>query len=285
MDNKLCLKDEAKRGFTLVELLTVVAIIAILLSILAPSTVRALELARRSTCATRLDGIGNALAMYAQSNNQRGPFVDPKGGHCDKRVGFPSRSYSPYAERRLHRSNSVNLWLLWYADYVDLDIYICPSAGHESEDDPIKSDGEKYSDFSGRKHLSYGYQLPYNSRASADGLGPGAWTTIMESGVAIAADMSPYVKSDGSWHSYSPTITGWGKNDLTDDEIEAGNSPNHDGEGQNVLYADGHVSWTERADVGIDNDNVYTAASGDDDTDQEGEMDVPNSEVDSMIAP
>jgi prepilin-type processing-associated H-X9-DG protein len=38
-----------------------------------------------------------------------------------------------------------------------------------------------------------------------------------------------------------------------------GNSNNHDKAGQNVLYADGHVSFQPTPFCGLGNDNIYTA--------------------------
>lgn len=40
------------------------------------------------------------------------------------------------------------------------------------------------------------------------------------------------------------------------------NSRNHEGDGQNVLYADGHVSWETSPTCGIGQDNVYTNKNG-----------------------
>lgn len=56
-----------KHGFTLIELSFVIAIIAILASILFPVFARAREAARRSSCASNLSQIGMALNMYAQN--------------------------------------------------------------------------------------------------------------------------------------------------------------------------------------------------------------------------
>jgi prepilin-type processing-associated H-X9-DG protein len=41
------------------------------------------------------------------------------------------------------------------------------------------------------------------------------------------------------------------------------NSENHTGDGQNVLYGDGHCSWSNTAYVGLEDDNIYTALSPD----------------------
>lgn len=62
-------------GFTLVELLTVIAIVAILVALLMPSLDRARELTRRGICAVNLKNLGNALGSYAASNERKLPMV------------------------------------------------------------------------------------------------------------------------------------------------------------------------------------------------------------------
>ena len=40
------------------------------------------------------------------------------------------------------------------------------------------------------------------------------------------------------------------------------NSNNHDKDGQNILYGDGHVAWESNPFVGVNRDNIYTTADG-----------------------
>lgn len=64
-----------RRGFTLVELLTVIAIITVLISLLLPVLSRARQAATQVRCLSNLRQVGLALRSYAAANDDRLPFA------------------------------------------------------------------------------------------------------------------------------------------------------------------------------------------------------------------
>ena len=97
-------------GFTLIEILVVVAIIALLIAILLPSLKNAKEMARATVCATHMRQIFDATLMYSQGNKDRLPYF---GGWWSFALG-----------------NSEQQW--WATQIArilgnDFDVYRCPS--------------------------------------------------------------------------------------------------------------------------------------------------------------
>ena len=65
-------------AFTLIELLLVLAIIALLAGLVLPALARAKEAGRGAACLSNLHQIGVALQLYVQENNNRLPFMRDK---------------------------------------------------------------------------------------------------------------------------------------------------------------------------------------------------------------
>ena len=66
----------SRQNFTLVELLVVIAVIALLVALAIPALSSARERARRTVCASNLRQIGLALEIYTAGNHGRLPWCD-----------------------------------------------------------------------------------------------------------------------------------------------------------------------------------------------------------------
>src|SRR5258708_38791822 len=64
---------EERRGFTLIELVVVIAIIAILASMLLPALARAKAKGQRTVCLSNLRQIGLFMQFYTEENNDYFP--------------------------------------------------------------------------------------------------------------------------------------------------------------------------------------------------------------------
>jgi len=105
------------RGFTLVELVVVVGIIALLTAILLPAMSHARETARRTACLSNLRQVHLAFCFYAQSNQDRVP-IGYRGGNRQ----WDSMISSSTAHRL------VLYGLLYQSGYMkDPRIFYCPS--------------------------------------------------------------------------------------------------------------------------------------------------------------
>lgn len=85
-----------KRGFTLIELMIVIAIISVLVTIIMPKMSKSRDKAKLAACLTNLKHIGVALEIYANENKQLYPASSDIGNWLcvsDSTIGPFSQKY------------------------------------------------------------------------------------------------------------------------------------------------------------------------------------------------
>ena len=152
------LSGQGEEGFTLVELMVVLAIIMLLAAILTPAVIGAMEGARRVKCASNLKTIGSGLGLYANNNKGGYPHVPLSGGGWGAAIG-DSREVNPFAENGQDRNPSSCLWLLVRKEYCVREVFACPSARESAGRDRISP----YWDFADGSRFSYALMNPYGN--------------------------------------------------------------------------------------------------------------------------
>lgn len=263
-----------RSGITLVELLVVLAIIALLLALLWPAPKQVKRIAQRVVCGTNLLGIGRAVTVYANDFNSCYPQL-PGNGPWGKELGFDYYNAKPDfagAQANTPRTVSASLYLLIRLADVSPKSFVCMESDliEYSGINPRNLNFEDLWDFGSDpyKHVSYAYHNPYG-KYPVHNKRPESF--------AIFADMSP-------WFKEGDILRPNEKKDLAPQIIslqdkttwEKGDSLNHSiyekkkiffyqvtrrvdcGIGQNVLRVDGHTSFEKTPNVGINRDNIYT---------------------------
>jgi prepilin-type processing-associated H-X9-DG protein len=217
----------------------------------------------RMVCGSNLSGIGKAMLIYANDYDGRFPRAGGKESiwaarindwkATDRRTAFNLEADGSGGQASI----SSSLYLLVEFPHVTPKSFVCPvdSGTKEFNPDRYGAQNRKLADLwdfgpNPPKHCSYAYHIPY---------GPYSLTTSGEPGMAVAAERnpwipSPFVKTKKDFSKFDPK----GKVE----QQKYGNSVVHRGEGQNVLFLDGHAYFEHRPFCGVDEDNIYTFWDG-----------------------
>lgn len=227
------------------------------------------EADRRVRCATQLRQIGQGMLLYSNENRQAYPRTTYDMTTADKPVwgtpyeqdpsltGVRTQQVDPFTTdgtpiakfRPAANDVSAAFFLLLRTQDINTDMFICPSTFRAAFDFGGTGTALSWTNWKGiaglRDHLTYSVQNPYGLK---DAVSSGwKWNANLGPEYAIVADMNP-----GSDELLKVTSN----SDAT--TLRAVNSQNHGGDGQNILFGDGHVEFLATPFVGSQRDNIYT---------------------------
>jgi prepilin-type processing-associated H-X9-DG protein/prepilin-type N-terminal cleavage/methylation domain-containing protein len=220
-----------RKGFTLVELLVVIGIIALLISILLPALNKARESAKAITCQSNLRQIGQQFIIYFGSGGQ---FFPPSCYQATSSVG-----------------TTTPLWYdvilpSQYSKQMKATLLTCPKDSNPASDDPGRMPSG---------NISYGYNFIYlgglmtelwSGQASwaatwgrADICRPTRYGTVRHSAETILVLDAGI--AGGNNQAWTPDSLGWFHALPWGDPWNGVATTRHNGQ-CNVLWMDGHVS-------------------------------------------
>jgi hypothetical protein len=236
--------------------LTDLLIVLVMLALVAPGVLQLIHRtgrqAPRIKCASNLRQIGVGIVMYAAENKGIYPRTIYEVGTQPTQYTSALAANPFGADGPGPNDVTAPLFLLMRAKYFSTaDVFVCPSTDRVAWDFGGKT-AQQVSNFPGERHLSYSCANPYSDATAAD---RGFRMQRLTPGFVVAADMNP--GQGGGYDIALPKSPS-----APPQEMAKANTRNHNGAGQNVLYADASVRWQQNPFVGVNQDNIYTSAGG-----------------------
>jgi prepilin-type N-terminal cleavage/methylation domain-containing protein/prepilin-type processing-associated H-X9-DG protein len=239
-----------RRGFTLVELLVVIGIIAVLTGLLLPALGRARESSRRVACASNVRQLCAVQIMYAQEN--RGFFMDVGNGDGSftKSAPNPAVTYTPNAPYKI----------TYGAMYLLRNNYNLSTASFFCQSNLEWNTATTFPDTNGFYYAGYFFF------GGQTGLG-GTVSGVMAAGYAQPDEVPWYTQhvfprkltQDAFYPILVADLTqsdpnglmslNTGSNHIRGGLVSGGYMPAGNG-GGNVGYTDGHVEWHQQNQMG-----------------------------------
>jgi len=224
------------RGFSLVELLVVIGIVAILMAILLPVLSRVRELSRRTVCARNLQQAYSAIQIYANANHGKLP---------QHAYDFHSGLTFPY-----HLPSHTALAIV--PQGAKRDFLYCPSGD-------LTAENAVWDDFGPESRTcvtGYVWMIRRVSNNPPPLSAPKRYVTSLAktkdaAAVELAADLVYSFKGRFTGLDINTSDAAEGRhNSNRTSHLRSGDKP----AGGNVLFLDGHVSWRPFEDMALRND-------------------------------